>query len=495
MAGGKRRLSKKIAGSIQWSYSGKLISAIIQIGYTALIARLLDPEIFGVVAICNTIIRFIQFFSEMGVSSTIIQKKTLSDGDKTSLFYISFCANLILCVLIWITAPLISYVIPELTRESIFILRVLSLSCIINGISHTGMNLLKRELEFKYLNIGLLISQVIGQVGVGLTLAFLGFGVWSLVGGALTQVMIMAVLVLFKKAHSFRFYKTHADYPGLIKQSSQFSFLRILEAVGGYLPAFSVAFYLGVTATGLFDRVFVLVILPLEYFSSSLSKVLFPVFSRFQRRREDLGLAFKTTITLVSSVLLPTAAGMAVAGDKIVLTVLGPDWLPSIPFLPIIAVYTGLISVSHFFGVLIDALGYLKQKMIIQTLVLIFIVSAFILFRPDTFHHLFYILISAEILKLVVFSFFSMNLLSYSPMDLVLMFYPSIAPTMGVATAIYFVKIQLSQLGMSTAGSLMLCILTGFVSLSISLWVLWVFVYTCDIKKFLRKVRFSRNYE
>jgi O-antigen/teichoic acid export membrane protein len=384
-------------------------------------------------------------------------------------------------------APLFSHVIPELTGESLFILRVLSLSCIINGMSHTGMNILKRQLEFKFLNIGLLIAQVIGQVGVGLTLAFLGFGVWSLVFGALTQVLIMAVLILSKRTHAFGFKRSFTDYWELIKQSSQFSLLRILEAINRYLPTFCVAFYLGVTATGLFDRVFMLVILPLEYVSTSLSKVLFPVFSQFQGQTKNLARAFKTTITLVSSVVLPTAAGMAVAGDKIVLTVLGPAWASSIPFLSPIAAYAGLVSVTHFFGVLIDAHGYLKPKMLVQTFILLFIVSAFIMVEPNTFHLLFYILISAELFKLVVFSFFSMKLLACSPMDLVLMLYPSMVPTLGVAGAIYGMKTYLDKLNLPATGSLTICILTGLITLAISLRVLWVFIYPVEIKKFLSK--------
>jgi len=263
--------------------------------------------------------------------------------------------------------------------------------------------------------------------------------------------------------------------------------------INGSLPAFSVMFYLGITETGLFDRVFFLVILPMEYLASGLSRVLFPVFSQFQEQKEVVGLAFKTTITLAASVLLPTAAGMAVAGDQIILTILGPEWAPSIAFLPLITVYAGFMFISHFFGVLIDAYRQLKRKMILQTLVLLLTISAFISVQPATFHHLFYILISAEVLKLLVFFFFSMRLLSYSPMDLVSMICPSIIPVMGVVGGIYTVKVYLNEWGVSAPGSLLLCILAGFIALSISLWGSWVFMYSEEIKGVLSKGRFFQK--
>jgi len=287
-----------VVHSVRWSYAGSTLIGIFQIGFAAVLARLLDPSVFGIVALGNTMVRISQFFSEMGVSSTVIQKRNLSEGEKAVLFNITLASNSLLFLILWSLTPLIADFVQGVTADSVSVIRIMAVSAILTGMGQTAAALMRRDLEFKYLNLYSIGSLIAGQGLVAIPMVYMGWSIWSLVAGNLVQVGLLSILVLFKKRHPLWQGIKRERWRGLWQLSAHFYVLRLLDAIGGYMPYLAVAFLVGAKGVGLFDRAFILVFLPLQYFSFSLSKVLFPAFNRLQHDIDRVQRIFRSVMTL-----------------------------------------------------------------------------------------------------------------------------------------------------------------------------------------------------
>jgi O-antigen/teichoic acid export membrane protein len=357
-------LTDKTIHSIKWTYTSTIVNASVQIGFTAVMARLLEPESFGLVAMAGVVLRFGQYFAQMGVSQALIQKKELSNEDIRAGFTSSLLLGTLFFLLAYFAAPLagryyeIDAVVP--------ILRVMALSFVVSGLSATAMSILRREMRFKPLAITEISTYILGYGGVGITMALMGFGVWSLVGGVLAQSFLTALSYLVITRHDLRFTFRWGIYKPLYMFGSRVSIISFLEFIGSSLDTLIIGRFLGAGPLGIYNRAYMLISLPVQNFSTSLSKVLFPAFSRLQTDIHKLAKAYLSTIRTVAHIILPVGIGMAVASQQIILTLLGSQWNDAIPVLQILALALPIQLLTHFTGVTFEATNNLNQKLIIQ---------------------------------------------------------------------------------------------------------------------------------
>ena len=314
-------LTSKTLHGLKWSYTGTIINSILQIGFTAIMARLLEPTDFGMMAMAGVILRFGTYFAQMGVGSALIQKKEISDEDVRAAFTSGLFLGILFFVLVWFCAPFAIFIFDN--EKVIPIIRVMALSFVITGLSTTALSLLRRNLEFRSLAITEIISYVLGYGMIGITLAYNGFGVWSLVAGALSQSAFLTILSYMFSRHKLLFIYRWKYYKPLYSFGSRVSIISFFEFLGSNLDTLAIGHFIGAAPLGIYNRAFMLVNLPAQYLTSSFSRVLFPSFSRVQKEIERLKKAYLSTIMLFSAILLPTCLGIAVASQEIVLLVLG----------------------------------------------------------------------------------------------------------------------------------------------------------------------------
>ena len=357
-------LTSKTLHGIKWSYLSSVINTVLQIGFTAIMARLLEPPVFGLVAMAGVVLRFGSYFSQMGVGRALIQKKEISKEDIRAAFTSSLTLGSAFFGLAWISAPLATYIFKN--AEVIPIIRIMALSFVLSGVSATALSLLRRDLEFRSLAIIGIVSYVIGHGGVGVTLAYSGFGVWSLVIGALSQSTILAVLSYLFSRHTLAFIYRWKYYKQLYSFGSRVSFISFWEFLGSNLDTFAIGHFLGAAPLGIYNRAFMLVNLPMQNLVTSFSNVLFPSFSRIQTEIQRLKKAYLSSIMLASALLIPTCIGIAAASREIVLLVLGEKWIAAIPALQILAIATPFNLLAHFGGIVCEATATLNIKIFIQ---------------------------------------------------------------------------------------------------------------------------------
>lgn len=359
-------LTAKTLTGIKWSYTSTLFNSIAQIGLTSVMARLLDPDAFGLVAMAGVVLSFGQYFAQMGIGQALIQKRNLTDFDIRAGFTSSFILGAIFFALFWLLAPFVgSYYKNETVVP---IIRALACSFIINGLSTTANSLLRRNLDFRSIAITEIVSYLIGYGGVGISMACNGFGAWSLVASSLTQSAISAVFCNIFARHNHIFVFQWKHFSPLYSYGGKVSFVSVLEFFGSSLDTFFIGRFLGSVWLGLYNRAFLLSNIVVQNSISSLSRVLFPVFSQLNNEKERLSANYLIILQLSGALIFPTSFGMVAAADNIVLILLGPKWVSAIPLVRILALIVPFHFLTHFAGVVLDSTSKLNIKIVIQCL-------------------------------------------------------------------------------------------------------------------------------
>lgn len=373
-------LTSKTLHGLTWSYIDTIINAVLQIGYTAVMARLLSPADFGLVAMGNVVLRFGSYFAQMGMGSALVQKKELSQEEIRAGFTSSVLLSIFVYGIIWILAPLsiLLFKNPDL----IPIVRVLGLSFVLTGLSITSISILRRGLAFRSIAIIDIISFVLGYGIGGIYLALNGFGVWSLVAAALSQSAIQAILAFLITRHSLIFIFGWKHFKQLYSFGSRVSVISFMEFISSNLDTLAIGHSLGDSLLGVYNRAYMLVNLPMYNLVISFSKVLTPAYSRAQTDTYRLKKAYISTVMLIASILIPTCWGLSVAAREVVLLVLGEKWSASITILQVLAFATPFNLLTSLASSLLEATAKLNIKVLLQAVYILFLGILFFLLSP-----------------------------------------------------------------------------------------------------------------
>jgi O-antigen/teichoic acid export membrane protein len=372
-------LTARTLNGVKWTSIATLSNSFMQIGYTAVMARLLDPAAFGLVAMSGVILRFGGYFANMGMAQAIIQKKELSNEDIRAAFTSALLLGTVFFVIIWYLAPFAVLIFDN--TEVIEVVRIMALSFLIGGFSSTANSLLRRRMEFKILSVTETCSYIIAYLGIGIILAYAGFGVWSLVIATLSQTFIVSIISYLFVRHNIQLLFSWRHYKPLFAYGSKMSFISFLEFLYSNMDTLLIGHFLGSSKLGIYNRAYNLIYLPLYFLTTSLAKVIFPSFSQIQFDRQKLANIYLSSITLVATILIPASIGVVVASQELVLILLGSKWTESIPILQIICIAIPLSLITMFAGIVCDATASLKKKIILNLIYILFIIFLFFVLK------------------------------------------------------------------------------------------------------------------
>jgi O-antigen/teichoic acid export membrane protein len=374
-ADGKRpSLTAQTASGLRWSYVGTAALLVANLAYIAIISRLLGPVAFGLMALANLVVLFAQYFVRMGIASALVQRPTLTGDEVRAASTAGLALGAFCFGAVWLLTPLISGLFHQPTLSPV--LRVLALSFLPEGWSMTGMGLLRREHRFRELSIITAGTYVLGFLVVGVGLALLGAGVWSLVAGALVSNVSQAVWQYALLRHPVRPPVRLGPYRSICGYGMRLSGAHVMDYAGSNLDTLVVGRFTGTAVLGQYSRGYTLVFQPLGYYlTQALTSVLFSSLSRIQRDTARLRKAFLSVLELGAVVLFPICAGMAVAAPQLVLAVLGPQWNLVAALVPWFAVAGGCAVVSRFSQSVAEARADLKASMGVQVVYLVVLAS------------------------------------------------------------------------------------------------------------------------
>ncbi len=346
----KEKATKGVFWSAMQSWGSKAISFLVFM----VLARLLDPKAFGFLALAYVFIAFAQVFVDQGFSQALIQRKELEPEHFDTAFWISIISGCLLTVFVIAVASIMAVFFNE--PRLIKLIQWLSIHLIITGFSSTPQAILMRRMAFKRLAIRSFIAAIVGGV-VGISMAFTGFGVWSLVGQILTEGLVGSIIL----------WKACQWWPGLkisiIHFKDLFSFgismigLGVLGFFNRRTDDFLIGYFLGPVALGYYTIAYRILLTMLELFTWTTGQVSFPIFSKLQGETKQIRHIFYTATQLTSLIAFPAFAGLAVLAPEFVLSFFGEQWLQSIPVIQVLAFIGMLRSVTYFNGTIMKAIG------------------------------------------------------------------------------------------------------------------------------------------
>ena len=186
--------SKKFVKNMIWSLLERSGAEIVTFIVSIVLARLLDPTVYGTIALITVITTILQVFVESGFGSALIQKKDADDLDFSTVFYFNVVMCLCLYALLYFCAPFIAnfYEMPELTD----VIRVLGVMIIISGLKNIQQSYVAKKMLFKKFFFSTLGGTITAAV-VGIYMAIKGYGVWALVAQHLANVTVGTIILWF----------------------------------------------------------------------------------------------------------------------------------------------------------------------------------------------------------------------------------------------------------------------------------------------------------
>ena len=343
------------------------------------LARILDPEVYGTIALVTVFTTLLQVFIDSGLGTALIQKKDADDLDFSSVFWFNLGVCVLLYLLMFFAAPAISafYNKPDLTP----VIRVLSLTLIISGVKNIQQAYVSRNLMFKKFFFATL-GGTIGAAVIGIIMAYRGYGVWALVAqylfNATVDTIILWITVRWRPTIAFSFdrFKVLFSFGWKILASSLidtvYNELRAL-IIGKFYSSEELAYY---TKGAQFPKYGV------ENINSSMNSVLLPVLAKRQDDIYAIKAATKRVIRSSSYIIWPMMIGLCVVTPQFITVILTEKWLPAVFYMRILCFDYVLQPLQTTNLSVIKALGrsdlHLKMEILKKSIaIMIVLISSF----------------------------------------------------------------------------------------------------------------------
>lgn len=338
--------------------AAQVVKFSITLASTVLLARLLDPEDYGLIAMVAPVTGFLALFKDLGLSLATIQRDKISHGQVSNLFWVNVTASMLLLVIAAGCAPLLAsfYEDPRLAGVTI----ALSMTFLLGGLAAQHQALLQRQMHFGKL-ASIEITSLVLAVSAAVLGALWGWQYWSLVIMTLTQAGAYAALC----------WVTSGWLPGLPSRDTG---VRQMLAFGGHYTGFNVVNYFarnidnvligkiwGDFPLGLYSRAYTLLLLPLSQINGPISAVAIPSLSRLANEPDRYRRYFLKVLRIMTSLSMPIVILLTINADLIVHLALGEKWSGAAPIFQCLGI-AGLVQTSYTsLGWILVSLGQTRR--------------------------------------------------------------------------------------------------------------------------------------
>lgn len=327
--------SRKTISNFIWRFAERVGAQGVGFVVSIILARLLDPSVYGTIALVTVFTSILQVFIDSGFGSALIQKKDADDLDFSTIFYFNVSVCTVLYILMWIAAPWIArfYDMPELTP----VVRVLSLKLIIAGVKNIQQSYVSKHLLFKRFFFATL-GGTIGAAIIGIWMAYRGYGVWALVVQTLfnstVDTIILWITVKWRPKWMFSFERLK----GLFSFGWKMLVSRLLDTVYNDLRQLIIGKMYSANDLAFYNRGKHLPNLFITNINSSIDSVLFPTMSAEQDDRSRVKTMTRRAIMTSTYIMAPLMMGLAACGEPVIELLLTKKWLPCVPFMRIFCI-------------------------------------------------------------------------------------------------------------------------------------------------------------
>lgn len=459
----QNNLKKKTISGMIWSFSDLLANQGIRFIVLIVLARLLTPEDFGLIAMITVIIAVSQSIVDSGLKNALIREKNPTQIDYSTVFYFNLIIAILIYCILFFTSDIISNYLEEPKLTSI--LKILGLVLIINSIGIIQSTILIRKIDFKTQTKISLTSSLISSL-IAVVLAYKGLGVWSLVIQNLLMQLINVTLLSM----------TNKWYPSLNFSISSFKKLfgfgwKLL--VAGLIDTLYKNFYFLIigkfftaSALGYYTNAQKLRDMASQSVTISLQKVTYPVLSKFKDDKDRLRAGYTKIIKSTVFITFPLMIGLIFIAEPLIILVFGEKWIQSIPYFQLLSLAGLLFPLQSINLNVLQVKGrsdlFLKLEVIKKIISVTIIII--ILWIGGGVLDLIWALVLNSVISYFINSYYSSNLLSYSMKSQLKDILPSLIMSFLMGFIVYIVSEVLESYKILPIAELPLLIFVGIIT-------------------------------
>ncbi|KQM62530.1 capsule biosynthesis protein CapK [Sphingomonas sp. Leaf17] len=346
--------ANQVRSAVIWRSGSQILAQLVQWSATFLVLRILSPSDYGLFAMTQVILVFLNMLNGYGLASGLIQRPHIARHDIRQLFGMLVLLNAALAIGQLVLAPLAAaYYRQPMIAD---MLRVQALLYLTTPFIALPYALLSRRMDFRH-QARANITASIASASTALGGALLGFGVWTLVAAPIVLFAVRGAMMTWSAgslvwpSFDFRGAGTMARYGGVMAAGQLFWFAQSQADV--FIAGRSLsAHHLGIYTTALFlTQIFV------SKFVPPLNEVAFSAYARMQADPSAIGRAFLRAVRVVMAAALPFYFGLLVTAEPIVLTMLGAKWAEAIPVVRLLALAMPFMTLQVLITPACDARG------------------------------------------------------------------------------------------------------------------------------------------
>jgi O-antigen/teichoic acid export membrane protein len=367
----------RLAGNaLIWKSIQLVGSKVIFLVRLVILARLLSPDDFGLMAIAVTAIGFMLSLTDFGMIPALVQGTDENEERYDIAWTIGFTRSLLVSLIVFALAPLIAAMFAE--PRSADIIRVIALRPLLDGLVSIKVAKLNRDLYFRPLTI-LGLSQALINTVISIILAP-AYGVWALVFGTLAGSLVYLVSSYIVAPYRPRLRFDSSGSRPLIRFGRWIFLTSLVVMAGSYLLRVSISRQLGTAELGLYYLAIQIAFLPTEVANEVIEPVAFTLFSRIQEDLSALSATFRSILSGTAALLLPVCALIIALAPTLVNDILGPNWAGTVPIIRILTLVTAIDLLGEVTAPLFKGMGQPYRFTIVEATQSLMLVGFVLLF-------------------------------------------------------------------------------------------------------------------
>ncbi len=336
-------LKQKTFKGLSWSFVDNVAGAGITFLIGIVLARILTPEEFGIIGIIMIFIAISNSIIDSGFSNALIRKIDVTSVDYNTVFYFNLGISVILYIILYFSTPFIS----DFFKEPLLIstTRVIGLVLIINGFSIIQRTLLVKKVDFKtQAKVSIIASVSSGVIGIGM--AVLGYGVWSLVGQQLSRQFFNSLFLWIFNQWRPSLEYSWGSFRELFSFGSKLLVSGLIDTIYRNIYQLVIGKFYTSTQLGHYTRALQFQTIFTSNLTAVIQRVSYPVLSEIQNESDRLKNAYRKVIKMTMMVTFALMLGLAAVAQPLIVNLIGEKWLQAVYYLQIIC-FSGMLYPLH----------------------------------------------------------------------------------------------------------------------------------------------------
>ena len=426
--------------SILQQFSVKIIGLVINI----FLARILSPADFGLIAMLSVFILLGNSLMDSGLTSSLIRSRMTGQKDYSTVFIFNLIGGIAVYAILYLVAPLIA----DFYRQPLLIeiIKIYGLTFIVNSFFSIQNTLLIKELRFKQLALRQIPAVTIGGC-LGIFLATIGYGVWSLVWMNLSASIITTLLHWYYSPWRPRLIFNKKSFHKHFHFGYKMTLTGLLDTLYKNIYTIIIGRFYAVTQLGYYARADSLSQLPIGIIATSINKVAYPMFSSFSNDDEKLKKVYKKLMQQVLFWNAPSLILLAIIAEPLIILLITEKWLPVVPYFQILCI-AGILYPLHSYNLnILKVKGQSGQILKLEIIKKILMVIGIICVIPYGIMELLYFQLFFTVFAYYINSIYSGKLINYPLKEQIGDIWPILflSGTVGLAV-FYFDQFALTQL-------------------------------------------------